>query len=175
MSFDFRVESLTGWSSSGDQFAFSPESTSTLGAFGADAPWTLWYRADQGWVVSQMTGAGLKNLLFSNAGMDVALTINMVYSIKVEVDPLSNKYELTITAGSNTYKASDLNGGQWLELRSAPSNTTNYLHFRVTADGAADAALFSLDNIKVVPEPGSYALLLSAAMVLAKLKSKSRR
>jgi len=168
IAFDFRVESLTGWSGSGDQFVFSSESTTTIGSIGSELPWSLTIRGDNGFAVTNGNGTGsISNLNFSSLGL-TALAANTVYSVNVTIDPLHNGYDLTITRGGTTYRASDLNGGKLLGFRTnATAANANVLQFRNIMDGATDATTWSLDNIAVIPEPGSVALVLGGALCFA--------
>lgn len=162
ISFDFRPEVLTGWQTSADQIVFSSETTTTIGSPTANAPWALQIRADEGWLVFNGNGAGAtSNLNFSSLGL-TGLTLGEVYSIAVYIDPLQNGYDLTISVGDTTYRASELNNGQLLGFRTnAIAATANVLQFRMTSDNKNDSFQWSLDNIAVIPEPGSAGLALS--------------
>ncbi len=175
ISFDFRADSLTGWGQSGDQIAFSSETTTTIGAFGVSAPWSLLIRGDTGWVVTDGNGVGgVTNLNFSSLGL-TSLTPNTVYSIGVFIDPANNGYDLTITTGGTTYRASELNNNELLGFRTnADAAAANVLQFRTLAEGASDAVTFSLDNIAVVPEPSTAAFLFPV-MIGMGLIFRSRR
>ncbi len=163
ISFDFRVDSLTGWDLNTDQIAFSSESTTTIGSFASTAPWALWLRADEpGWQVRNGNGAGGGSFLdFADIGLDT-IEIGAVYSITVEMDPLAGKYDLTISVGNKIYRASQLNGGEWLGFggSGAQAAASNVLQFRATMSGVGDEVSWSMDNIRVasIPEPGSVAL-----------------
>lgn len=163
IQFQFRVDSLTGWDASTDQFAFSSEATTTIGGLGTDAPWALWLRGDNGWSVGDGNGVGgVTYLNFSSLGLST-VTVGQIYAIHVFVDPLAQGYDLTITAGVDTYRASDLNGGELLGFRTnATAADANVLQYRVLMGGATDAVTWSLDSIAVVPEPGSAFLCLGA-------------
>lgn len=166
ISFEFRVDALMGFNSSGDQIAFSSESTTTVGGFGTDAPWSLLIRGDTGWIVSNGDGVGgiSSNLNFSSLGL-TSLSTNTIYSIKVFVDPANFGYDLTITTGGQTYRASDLNGGNLLGFRTnTTAGTANVLQFRATNNDIGDEIKWSLDNIAVVPEPSTSALLLGGIL-----------
>lgn len=167
ISFEFRADALVGWTTSADQIVFSSEVSSTIGGPGADSPWALLIRADTGWVVSDGNGSGqiANNFNFSELGL-TSLQIGAVYKISVFVDPANNGYDLTISTGATTYRASDLNGGELLGFRTnATAANANYLQFRATNNDVGDTIAWSLDNIAVVPEPTSVALILSGAGV----------
>lgn len=168
ISFDFRADTLTVFNTSADQFAFSSESSTTIGAFGPDAPWSLLIRGDTGWVVTNGNGSGgVTNLNFSSLGL-TSLTVNTIYTIKIFIDPLNSAYDLTITTGGNTYRASDLNGNQLLGFRTnATAASANVLQFRSTNDAVGDEQKWSLDNIAVVPEPHTAALFLGGMICMA--------
>lgn len=163
ISFDFRIDTLTGWSDSSDQIAFSSESTTSIAAFSGSAPWALWLRADKpGWQVRNGNGTGGGSYLdFGEIGLDT-ITIGAIYSITIEMDPLAQKYDLTISVDDKVYRASTLNNGQWLGFggTGAQATASNVLQFRSTMGGVGDEVIWSMDNIRVapVPEPGSVAL-----------------
>lgn len=161
ISFDFRTDALVGWGSSADQIVFSSETTTTIGVAGADAPWALTIRGDNGWTVANGNGSGgiAANLNFSSLGL-TTLSIGTIYHIEVFIDYANNGYDLTITTGSNTYKASDLNGNKLLGFRTDSTATNaNVLQFR-SFTSELGTINWSLDNIAVVPEPTAATLLV---------------
>lgn len=175
IAFDFRADTLTGWDSSADQIAFSSESTSTIGSFGADTPWSLLIRGDNRWVVTNGNGVGgISNLDFTSLGL-TSLTAGTVYSIKVFIDPEAKGYDLTITAGDTTYRASDLNDGNLLGFRTnATAKDANVLQFR-SYTSELGTINWSLDNIEIasVPEPSVVGMLIGG-LVGMRLLMRSR-
>lgn len=160
ISFDFRADTLVGWDSSADQIVFSSESTTTISGVGADTPWALTIRGDNGWSVMNGNGSGgIANLNFSDLGL-TTLSTNTIYQIGVFIDPINKGYDLTITTGGNTYRASELNGNQLLGFRNDLTATNaNVLQFR-SYTGELGTMNWSLDNIAVVPEPTATAILI---------------
>lgn len=161
ISFDFRVDNLDGWNSANDQLVFSSESTTTIGAYGVDIPWSLTIRGDNLWRVTNGNGEGdFSNLEFTSLGL-TSIAVNTVYTVEVFVDPINQGYDLVISAGANTWRASDLNGNQLLGFRTnEEAHLANVLQFRATVNDVNDNIQWSMDNIVVVPEPSATALLL---------------
>jgi len=178
ISFDFRIDELKGWDASGDQIAFSSENVTTIGSFAGTAPWALWLRADKpGWQVRDGNGAGGGDFLdFAELGLDT-IEVGAVYSVTVEMDPLVGRYDLTIRVGTKVYRASDLNGGDWLGFggTTQEAKAFNVLQFRATMNGEEDGIAWSMDNLRVaaVPEAGSMALGLGGLIgVFSLLKGR---
>ncbi len=178
ISFDFRPDLLTGWSAATDQIVFSSEQSATIGSPVADTPWAIQIRADTGWNIFSGNGTGtLQTTNLTSLGL-TGLTVGQIYSITVYMDPLQNAFDLTVTTGGVTYRASEANGDALFGFRtSSTAATASFLQFRMVSDANGDAFQFSLDNVAVIPEPGSVGMAMGGVLLLGAygLRKSARR
>ncbi|MBC8125867.1 MAG: PEP-CTERM sorting domain-containing protein [Gloeobacteraceae cyanobacterium ES-bin-144] len=84
------------------------------------------------------------------------LSAGTTYRFTITSDPTTKKYSGSIYNGATTVNWSNLG---W---RSAAAS--DKLGFNQKVDSGSDVISYSLDNIRIVPEPGSLALLGMAVL-----------
>jgi len=97
----------------------------------------------------------------------VTVTAGTIYAFHIEIDPSTYTYDVTISSGgSELYDSTDLyqNGLGW---RTSDSTVEGFVHFNGTVNAATDLRKFSLDSIRIVPEPSTLLMVISAVMILA--------
>lgn len=165
LSFDFRVDAFSGaLNQSTDQFLFSTGTTDAVGSFATASPIRLWYVAGTGWQVNNGT------TYVVIPGLATGITAGLVYEFDITIDPTLGKWGLSVGYNGGTYSLSNLD----LYPDTSVANA-NFLSWRsVRAAGASWD--WALDNVQVVPEPGSVVLAaLGATVMLGWFRKRSPR
>jgi len=164
---DLRVNTLTGFNSNTDylsvhatnnndgasMFNVSGLSSFIIRAYGASPSvgenaneWLLYNGASD--------GATFNTDNFVNSGM--ALASGTTYQFIITSDPTTKKYSGSINNGTTSVNWSNLG---WRSVAASDK-----LGFNERVSAGSDLISYSLDNISIVPEPGSLALLGMAAL-----------
>ena len=97
----------------------------------------------------------------TGSGATMAVAAGTTYAISITVNPSIDKWDLSISNGTSTVFSNGLN------FWGNPSFTGNYLVFTTRGDGAGENREFSIDNVALVPEPGTASALLAGLGLLA--------
>lgn len=163
VSFDFRVDEITGTNASGDFVQFFLRGTSqtstdfNLGAAGIRilGDGTLQYRNGSSTV--------------SVAPATYAIADGTVYTFSAEVDPTTATWDLSVFQTSNPSNAFSIAGLGFGSTGSGTNDGVTWLHFGTSVNASAAAGFtgatstWTVDNISIIPEPSTYAALLGGA------------
>lgn len=169
ITFDIRIDTLTGWNSStdyitlhasnaaaGTNYNVSANSSFIIRGYGA-SPLTGKNANEWLFYNGAATGAGgLDVTRFQNSGMTIAT--GTTYSFTVTNDPATKTYSVSIFDGTTTVSSSNLG---W-----RASTASNGIAFNQRVNLGTDVIGYSLDNISIVPEPGSITLFGLAGLAL---------
>lgn len=164
---DLRVDTLTGFSSitdyltvhatnstvSGLEYNVSAASSFIIRAYGASP--STGENANE-WLLYNggANGGSFDTNNFVNSGM--TLTTGTTYRFTITSDPTTKKYSGSIYNGTTTVN--------WTNLGWRANAASDKLGFNQKVSSGSDLISYSLDNISIVPEPGSLALLGMAAL-----------
>lgn len=181
VSFDWRPDSLTGWGgSANDRFEFYSSSSGAtvnsaglggntttspylLGVFGAarGANYTASSAAGQlfGVYSAVNTNDGfsgdryfvLGSVATGGNGTTLAMVAGTTYSFTIEVFSDTQTWNVAVTDGTTTASSTGL---KWWGTTTQP-----FIGFGARGSAGSETRSFSVDNVSVVPEPGSMALL----------------
>lgn len=182
LTFDWRLDSsMTNFVSYNDRIHFGANSdvgfgTSVswswlIGVVGGDNGATTfddgkWYFYDNNSSANPTTDSAFNsdNMRVSN----ISLAAGVTYSFTVTVNPLTRKYDASITDGTNTFTQI---GMDFRNQTAAASSSTN-LVFGGSTSSVNDQLTWSIDNINIVPEPSSM-LLVAASGVLCFVRRRA--
>lgn len=152
--FAFRLDKLTGFSSSADQILFSTENETVIRDSKAAAPWYLWIRGDEGFSVQNGNGNGEGTRINLTARLGLTVETGVVYSVTVYLNPADFSYDLAISNGLTTYRASDANNGNPLGFRTKTleGDAPNVFQARLVNDRGDDHFTMSFGNLSIVPK-----------------------
>jgi len=178
ISFLWRADSVgSGFNSTADYFMLFGNSGAPNLDSSANTSWLIRYQgASQGgagdivggkFAVYDGTRTGgtmLDATLFADTGM--AVSVGTVYQFTIQTDPVTANWSVNIqeVGGSNSYQSSTLG---W---RNAANNTSTTIGWGAKPSATDEAFTFSLDNISVVPEPGTAILGAFGALLLIRRK-----
>ena len=152
ISFDFRLDTpVSQIVGSGDQLIFVNARGIALGG-------------DNGYGIWTVPVSGALKWGWRNGGSGVTSTMDVVtgtvYHFTIDLDPAAHKYEVTISNGT-TSVSSGLVG-----YRNTTYAYLDYIDFfSKDVNLPSDPITFSLDNLRIVPEPATSALLACVAAV----------
>jgi hypothetical protein len=167
-TFDLRVDTLTGFdtvndylsahansSAAGTNYNVSSNSSYIIRAYGASP--SAGKNANE-WLFYNGAGDGgsFSAANFQNSGMTVGA--GTTYSFTVTNDPATKKYSVSIFDGTNTVSSSNLG---WRS-----SSASNGIAFNNRASAVTDVESYSIDNISIVPEPGTVTLVGLAGLAV---------
>jgi len=162
ISFDFRLDTPTSQIlGSGDQLIFVNARGTVLGGDNGYGIWTV--------PVSGALKWGWRN---GNNGVTSTMDVvtGTVYHFTIDLDPAAHKYEVTISNGT-TSVSSGLVG-----YRNTSYTYLDYIDFfSKDVNLPSDPITFSLDNLRIVPEPATAALLACAAAAGLLRRREARR
>ena len=178
ITFDFRVDTLPdGWGTSTSYRVHVFDHDSTAATPGADSSWMgiVYGSSDRGnWEFANCIGSSA-NWVPHDTG--VPLVAGALYSFAITVYPgdtgpnyvasVGPTYDLTIVHSNGTYSV------EGLGLRN-DSGPGGYLNWSM-AGTSTGATGFSLDSVRIVPEPASAGLLLCGAIASLLCLSPRRR
>lgn len=144
ISFDFRLDSATtNWAGNDGVNIYNDSNSKILGG-------------DNGFqIVGDSSGWRVRNgNAFLNTG--VSLVSGTVYNFTIALDPTNSQYTTTITGGASPYASGTLG------YRDTAAAATDFTHliFNSKDNQGTDTISYSIDNLIVVPEPASAAVLL---------------
>ncbi len=168
ITFDIRADSLVGFSAAGDFVGFfggtgtsnfTTNSTWCIRALGgvtSGKPSFTWLAYDGGRDGGSYAAA---NLVVIGGGEGLAFSIDTIYSFTIDVDPATGSYDVSVTDGLTTVASSNLG------FRSAEAFWAGTrIGFGGQVNSASDSMSLSIDNIAIIPEPSTAALLLGASL-----------
>jgi hypothetical protein len=159
---------------------------STVTSVGATASWFIGCYGGAGsyidstmvgrWVVydggGHDTPVDTGMLLSRQVNTGITVTTGTIYDFHVEVDPATYTYDVTISSGgTELYDSTDLyeNGLGWRTSAGAVAGVVRFLGNVTTT---ADTRDFSVDSIRIVPEPATLLMVISAIMVLGGVRRR---
>jgi len=175
ITFDFRIDSLTGFDSGSDFVgAFGHTGATFSNNFGFESSWTVRVFAGQQGNASAFTwGAHNGNraagsysgnnivALKDELGNSLTAQVGVVYTVTVVNYAATGYYDVYVTDGTVTVSATGLGyrTSNWGENATA----TPVLAFQSQVNAIGNSATFSVDNISIgaapIPEPASVAVL----------------
>ncbi|HLA84134.1 MAG TPA: PEP-CTERM sorting domain-containing protein [Thermoguttaceae bacterium] len=192
IDFKYRVnETLTGsstFTSIDDRYQIFDTTGAT--SVGATASWYIGcYGGAGSYVDADMVG---KWLLYDGGGHDVpsvttmllarqvntgiTVTAGTIYDMHVAVDPTDYTYDVTISSGgTELYNSLTANGGAYaggLGWRTSASTSPGILGFLGNTTATDDTRKFSVDSIRIVPEPSTLWMVILGGMVLAGVRRR---
>jgi hypothetical protein len=161
---------------------------STATSVGATASWFIGcYGGTGSYVDSGMVG---RWLVYDGGGHDlpidtsmalsrqvntgVTVTTGTIYDFHVAVDPTDYTYDVTIKSGSTTLYDSKTLVPDGLGWRTSASTSPGILGFLGNVTTTADTRNFSVDSIRIVPEPSTLLMVISAGLALAACVRRGR-
>lgn len=158
IKFDYRLDFATHWNKIDEKVAIyaGPTSPDLAGSYAnLSNTWGLLYDGVNGWRVIAGNGAGgvvyvaPEVLLRSNADGST------IYSVAVDVRPETHTFTISISDGTHA----ETWGGQEFSFINPNADAGNYLSFYTEARNGVTIK-YSLDNVEVIPEASSVALVL---------------
>ena len=175
ISFLWRADSVgSGFNSTADYFMLFGNNGVPSNDSSANTSWFIRYQgANQGGIVggnfavyngNRGSNTALDTNLFVNTGM--AVSVGSVYQFIIQTNPVTADWSVNIqeVGGTGSYQSSTLG---W---RSAANNTSTTIGWGAKPSATDEVFTFSLDNISVVPEPGTAILGAFGALLLVRRK-----
>lgn len=175
ISFLWRADSVgSGFNNTADYFMLFGNSGAPNFDSSASTSWLIRYQgASQGGIVggkfavydgTRTGGTTLDANLFEDTQLSVI--VGAVYQFTIQTDPVNANWSVNIqeVGGSGSYQSSTLG---W---RNAANTTSNTIGWGAKPSATDEAFTFSLDNISVVPEPGTAILGAFGALLLFRRK-----
>lgn len=163
ISFDFRADTalVAGTTQSYNLFA----STNSVRS-GLDNTDTWAFKVENGtWRV--MSGNNAGGGAYINTGM--TFTAGTTYEFTIAVDADTRTYVASIYNGTTTYTSGTLG------FRSSSLVDGSYLYFGASGSGSGQTFNYAIDNLTVVPEPGTSVLCLGAVALVTFFRRRTNR
>lgn len=176
ISFDLRIDSVSGWNSTNDYITLSTGGSGNASPGGGSTFIIRAYGANIGTAVANTwafynggkDGLGFNTSLFISSGM--AVTSGTTYKFTIDLNPAALTYVATINNGTTSISSAAMG---------YRTNLANKSTFQINSmnSAPADTFAYSLDSvgITVIPEPSSYAALGGFGAIGLALYRRRRR